>query len=188
MSTNEEVTLNSIMDSISSMKQSFQESIATVQSTHELIAWQRPRDGQSQEPPPPRRKEPESSRRKAAKSVEPERSTSTHWADRSDTVHDLCELTDEDFADPNEDEYDHHQNPETQKLSEETEHMLTRTITSTLDNLPEGRFDVATQSQRQTWLAPLNWTKFSLRLSQNSRSMGKQRILRRIFSILSPAH
>ena len=59
-----------------------------------------------------------------------------HWADRTDTIHDLPEITDEDFDDGGDegglDNYE--EAPEKSELSEETKTLLHQAMTTPFDN------------------------------------------------------
>ncbi len=81
--------------------------------------------------PSPRRKEPESSRTKRTRGAESEHSH-YHWADRTDTIHDLQEITDEDFDEGGLDNYE--EAPEKSELSEETKTLLQQAMTIPLNN------------------------------------------------------
>ncbi len=100
MSNDEEVTLKSMMESIVSMKQSFDKSIESVNTRVDMLAQRQSRT------PSPRQKEPErsvympvevepESSRKRTRGAEPR----CAWADRCDTVNDLPKITDADFED-----------------------------------------------------------------------------------------
>ena len=125
MATNEttEMSLQSILDTIGSMKQSLQKSFDNVNArVDDLMTQSRSRS----RTPSPRCKEPERSH----KSREPECS-SLPWVLRSDTVSDLPPITDRDFCDSDEELTPREEGV---KLSEETEYVLSQSITATLEN------------------------------------------------------
>ena len=138
MATNEttEVSLQSIMDTIGSMKQSLQKSFDNVNArVDDLMTQSRSRS----RTPSPRRKEPEHSHKsrepecshdRRPRGKEPERS-SLPWALRSDTVSDLPPITDRDFCDSDEELTPREEGV---KLSEETEYVLSQSTTAMLEN------------------------------------------------------
>ena len=138
MATNEttEVSLQSILDTIGSMKQSLQKSFDNVNArVDDLMTQSRSRS----RTPSPRRKEPERSHKsrepecshdRRSRGKEPERS-SLPWALQSDTVSDLPPITDRDFCDSDEELTPREEGV---KLSEETEYVLSQLITATLEN------------------------------------------------------
>ena len=128
----EGISLKDVMESIGSLKQSFQESIEAVNARVDDLAQRRSRS----RTPSPRRKEPERSNNSVTESARNKRPMRTElsWCDRTDTVDDLPPLTDKDFRDDEEDliEEQHHEG--LLQLSEGTSTILTKAITCTLDN------------------------------------------------------
>ena len=134
-----EETLSAIMESLDSMKQSFQESIDAINKRVDGLASEKASRSLSRTPSP-RRKGTE--RPVASTETESSRTNRTsrsrkplNWADRVDRVCDLSPLRDEDLSDGEEDmEMIDRPVTENLTLSEETFEIWSKAVASTMDN------------------------------------------------------